>query len=159
MCIVVSMVDVVIKNVTGVEAAQIAQMLARADRDHEIIHVAWTAEEADIVLGELAPRQYQLITMLVAWDGVLPVDAIRDGELSLRGITGPITKTVKRLADRGLIREGLPKLVSSVYDPEVRAYQRVRAFRMDSATLIAFGMSIDAAKGKPAPGTEPLSED
>lgn len=134
------MADVVIKNVTNAEAIRIAEALG--DREHELVEIAWTPEEAAAVLGGLAARQRALIRGVIEWKGVQVVEASRAD--SLRGVTGPITKAVRRLTAAGELREGLPPILATVYDPDAKANQRVRAFHMEGSTLAAFTAAITA---------------
>ncbi|TKV35346.1 hypothetical protein [Mycobacteroides abscessus] len=136
------MADIVIRNVTNAEAIRIAQALG--DREHEVIEIAWTPAEAAAVLGVLAERQRALIRGVVDWRGVQVVEASRAD--SLRGVTGPITKAVRRLTAAGELREGLPPILATVYDPDAKANQRVRAFRMEGPTLAAFTAAIAASE-------------
>lgn len=137
------MADILIRNVTSAEAISIAAVLG--DRPHEIVERAWTKEEAIAVLSDLSDNAARLIRLTVDWDGVLTADALRDhaGD-TLRGASGPITKTQQRLVRDGVIRDGLPRILVSVYDPNNRSYQRLRAYRMDTATQTAFAAAIAA---------------
>ncbi len=128
------MAEIVIRNVTNAEAIRIAEALGA--REHEVAAITWTPVEAAAVLRVLAERQRSLIHGVVDWKGVQVVDAARAD--SLRGVTGPITKAVRRLTASGELREGLPPILTTVYDPDAKANQRVRAFRMEGPTLAAF---------------------
>ncbi|NKS74646.1 hypothetical protein GS531_23090 [Rhodococcus hoagii] len=137
------MAKIVISDVTPAELAAVTDALAAAGREHQIVQIVWSHDEAAALLAELKQTQVRFLRLLVQWDGVLTADAIREGGETLRGSTGPITKAITRLAGRGEIREDLPAVFHSVYDPNNRAFQKVRAYRMDAATLAAFRSALD----------------
>lgn len=141
------MAKVVISDVTPAELAAITTALAAAGRDHQVVQIVWNADEAAALLSELKDTQVRLLRLLVEWDGVLITDALREGGETLRGSTGPITKAISRLAGRGVIRDGLPPVFDSVYDPNNRAFQKVRAYRMDATTLAAFRNALAQIEG------------
>lgn len=142
------MPDILIRNLTSAEALSVAAALG--DRTHEIIERNWTESEAIAILTELSDSAARLIRLTVEWDGVLTADALRDhaGD-TLRGASGPITKTQQRLARDGVIRADLPRILVSVYDPNNRSYQRLRAYRMDTTTQAAFAAAITKIDSKP----------
>ncbi|MFZ2526605.1 MAG: hypothetical protein WAX14_02965 [Rhodococcus sp. (in: high G+C Gram-positive bacteria)] len=141
------MVKIVISDVTPAELAAVTDALAAAGREHHVVQIVWNQDEAAALLAELKQTQVRFLRLLVEWDGVLTADALREGGETLRGSTGPITKAIARLAGRGEIRGGLPAVFDSVYDPNNRAFQKVRAYRTDAATLAAFRAAFDQIDG------------
>lgn len=141
------MAKIVISDVTPAELAAVTAALAGAGREHQVVQIVWHEDEAAALLSELKETQVRFLRLLVQWDGVLTADALRENGETLRGSTGPITKAVSRLASRGVIRDGLPPAFDGVYDPNNRAFQKVRAYRMDAATLAAFRSAFDQIDG------------
>lgn len=141
------MAKIVISDVTAAELTAITNALAAAGREHQVVQIVWSQDEAVALLSELRETQVRFLRLLVQWDGVLTADALRASGETLRGSTGPITKAVKRLAVRGEIRDDLPPVFDSVYDPNNRAFQKVRAYRMDAATVAAFRSALDQVEG------------
>lgn len=134
------MPTLIITDLTDDELFHLREALDTSGRDYTSTAPVWTVEEATSLLQGLAPKQRAFIETLVVWDGVVPADEVRKSESSesLRGITGPITKAVNRLQKAGIIRGGLPGLVSPVYNPATVGFQKVRAYRLDEATVAAF---------------------
>lgn len=141
------MAKIVISDVTPAELAAVTNALAAAGREHQVVQIVWNQDEAAALLSELKETQVQFLRLLVQWDGVLTADALRESGQTLRGSTGPITKAIGRLAASGAIRDGLPPVFDSVYDPNNRAFQKVRAYRMDAAVLAAFRPALDQFEG------------
>ncbi|MET4614164.1 hypothetical protein ABIC28_005177 [Rhodococcus sp. PvR044] len=69
---------------------------------------------------------------------------MRENGETLRGSDSSDNQPVGRLAGRGVIRDGLPPVFD---DPNNRAFQKVRAFRMDAATHAAFRSVLDQIEG------------
>lgn len=132
------MPDLTIKDLSPRQLETITAALAGAGVPYSTTEVFYTVGEAQALLEELAPRQRALVVKVAAWDGVLPDEELRTLGGGLRGIAGPITKAVKRLVADGTLRPGQSNPVHPVYDPTNRAFQRVRAYRMDSSDVIAF---------------------
>lgn len=140
------MAEVVIRDISSKQLEAITSALTAAGVAHTTDVVVFTAVEAAALLDDLAERQRGLLEQVAAWDGVLPAGELRDADSQIRGITGPITKAVKRLIDKGALRPGLQSPVRPVYDPNNRAFQRVRAFKMDSGDVASFNAAVQAAR-------------
>lgn len=132
------MADLIIKNLTSAQLQALTRALTEAGVDHTTSQMFFTTDEAQALLEELGDRQRQLVELVAHWDGVLPDEELRSFDGPLRGITGPITKAVDRLAKQGRIRPGLGSPVQPVYDPNNRSFQRVRAYKMDEPNVVAF---------------------
>src|SRR5690242_3664457 len=121
------MVDVIFRDVDLAKLPAIAKLLEPAQP--ELLPApppAWTVEEAERLLRHLRAGAYGLFRALILGEGRVVASVLRgpSGEQSLRGLTGPISKAMARLAWSGQLREGLPHPVEAEYDPEVRASQR-----------------------------------
>lgn len=140
------MAEVVIRDISSKQLEALTTALTAAGIAHTTDMVVFSADEAAALLDDLAERQRDLLEQVAAWDGVLPASEMRDADNQIRGITGPITKAVKRLVARGVLRPGLQSPVRPVYDPNNRAFQRVRAFKMDSGDVASFNAAVQAAR-------------
>lgn len=138
------MAEVVIRDISPKQLEALTGALTAAGIAHTTDMVVFTAGEAAALLDDLAERQRDLLEQVAAWDGVLPASEMRDADNQIRGITGPITKAVKRLIAKGALRPGLQSPVRPVYDPNNRAFQRVRAFKMDSGDVASFNAAVRA---------------
>lgn len=136
------MADLILRDLSKSQLASVTAALSGAGLDFETTETYFTPEEAAILLNDLAARQRNLLAQVAEWDGVLPSSEVRDDGGGLRGLTGPITTAVKRLDRAGKIREGLTSPIDTVYDPNNRAYQRTRAFKMDSGNVSAFQAAL-----------------
>src|SRR5947207_10678406 len=105
------MVDVIFRDVDLAKLPAIAKLLEPAQAELlEPPSAEWTVEEAERLLRHLRAGAFGLLRELVRRDGRVAATVLRgpDGNLSLRGLTGPISKAMVRLAWSGLLREGLP---------------------------------------------------
>lgn len=139
------MVDVIFRDVDLAKLPAIAQLLEPAKPELlEPPLPTWTVEEAERLLRHLRAGAYGLLRDLVHGNGRVPASVLRgpDGSQSLRGLTGPISKAMTRLAWAGTLREDLPHPVQTEYDPEVRAYQRALAFTMPAEALPIFASAL-----------------
>ena len=134
------MVDVIFRDVDLEKLPQIAALLAPAKP--ELLKQpapAWTADDAEALLRDLPDNAFNLMRELVLHRGRVDADLLRgDGTLTLRGLTGPITKAMARLTKSGGLAEGLKPPVQTQYDPNIRAYQKAIAFVMPNGIAAAF---------------------
>lgn len=145
------MAEVIIRDVSPAQLEALTTALTAGGIAHTTDTLVYTAAEATALLDDLAARQRGLLEQVAGWDGVLPAEELRDAAgTQIRGITGPITKAVKRLIAAGVLRPGLQSPVRPVYDPNNRAFQRVRAFKMDSGDVASFAAAVRAAAAQPA---------
>jgi hypothetical protein len=134
----VAVVDVVFRDVPVAMLAKIAEVLAPIQPE-VISGPEWTPETAEALIGDLPSRARTLIHHLVTNNGYVDAAKMRgDGDDSLRGLTGPITKAMARLVKTGKLPDGLPNPVETRYDPDVRAYQKAIAFEMPREIRLAF---------------------
>lgn len=145
------MVDVIFRDVDPMTLAEIARLLGR--KQPEILEepAEWTAESAERLLRDLRPAAFGLLSELVRHGGRVDAGVFRgeDGEQSLRGLTGPLTKAMRRLTQSGRIPAGLPHPVEAEYDPEIRAYQRTKAFVMAEGVLPHFTAALRKVEDSP----------
>lgn len=104
--------DVVFRNVDADTLAAIIKLIG-PDKA-ELVAPEWTLERATAFLRDLSPRPRSLILDTAAAGGHLPTSTVRDSEsaTTLRGLTGPVTKAMSRLAAGGVLPEGLPTPVA-----------------------------------------------
>ena len=142
-------VDVVFKGVPIGKLAQIAAVLAPIQPE-VVAGPVWTAEFAEALLGDVPSRAYDLIHKLIMHNGYVSAALMRgdDGEDTLRGLTGPITKAMARLVKAGKLPAGLPNPVETRYDPDVRAYQKAIAFEMSREIRLVFTEGWQQRVGK-----------
>jgi hypothetical protein len=132
------MVDVVFRDVPVEMLAKIAELLAPIQPE-VIAGPQWTPDAAEALIGDVPLRARTLIHLLIVHNGFVNASQMRgDGDDTLRGLTGPITKAMARLAKAGKLPEGLPNPVETRYDPDVRAYQKAIAFEMPREIRLAF---------------------
>lgn len=137
--------DVIFRDVDLSKFPSIARLLAPAHPELlEHPSPAWTIEEAERLLRHLRAGAFGLLRQLVQGHGRVAASLLRgpNGDQSLRGLTGPISKATARLTWAGQLREGLPHPVETQYDPEVRAYQRALAFTMPINLLPIFEAAV-----------------
>lgn len=140
------MAEVVIRDISSEQLVALTTALTAAGVAHTTDLLVYSPDEATALLDDLAERQRGLLEQVSDWDGVLPAGELRVADNQIRGITGPITKAVKRLIAKGALRPGLQSPVRPVYDPNNRAFQRVRAFKMDSGDVASFNAAVRAAR-------------
>ena len=139
------MVDVIFRDVDLAKLPAIAKLLEPAQPELlESPPPEWTVEEAERLLRHLRAGAFGLLRELVRGHGRVTASVLRgpEGDQSLRGLTGPISKAITRLTWTGHLREGLPHPVETQYDPEIRAYQRALAFTMPTEILPAFTAAL-----------------
>ncbi|ERB55733.1 hypothetical protein N806_31975 [Rhodococcus sp. P27] len=127
--------DVVFRNVDADTLAAIIKLIG-PDKA-ELVAPEWTIERATAFLRDLSPRPRNLILDTAAAGGHLPASSVLNSEsaTTLRGLTGPVTKAMMRLAAGGVLPEGLPTPVATS--------RGARAFVMPPHLVDAF-----AAAGK-----------
>lgn len=145
------MVDVIFRDVDPATLAEIARLLGPAQSEILEQHAEWSAESAKRLLRDLRPAAYRLLAELVRHDGRVDAGVFRgdEGDQSLRGLTGPITKAMRRLTQSGRIPAGLPHPVEAEYDPEIRSYQRTKAFVMAEDVLPHFTAALRTVEDSP----------
>jgi hypothetical protein len=131
-------VDVVFRDVPVEMLAKIAEVLAPIQPE-VISGPEWTPEAAAALIADVPSRARDLIHKLIVNNGYVSAAQMRgDGDDTLRGLTGPITKAMGRLVKAGKLPDGLPNPVETRYDPDVRAYQKAIAFEMPREIRLAF---------------------
>ena len=106
----------------------------RARVDVEAVD-GWSVGAATALLRRLARRQVITLQELVAGDGYVADDALRSrlateagadptSQISLRGLTGPISKHIVHLIGDGLLPASTGNPVTADYDNSNSSYQR-----------------------------------
>lgn len=91
----------------------------------------WTPARADLFLTCLsAPKSRQLVEDVVASAGRVLADDLREQGRPLRGLIGPLTRTLNQLNSKGTLPFGLPVPLKIEYDRLHPTYQRAIAIIM-----------------------------
>lgn len=99
----------------------------------------WTADRAETLIDDLAPRQADLLLDLArSRTGTVDAADVRVDGGTLKGLTGPISKAVNRLAAAGHLHASAESPVEVAYDPAIRSYQRARSFSLRPDAIEAF---------------------
>ncbi len=102
----------------------------------------WTGERARRLLDELEQPQRRLLLTLARVEGeVAAADvlaALGDDRRSLRGLTGPVTKAIRRLQLQELLPSDLPRPTVTHHEVDVRGYRVARALEMPPEVKAAF---------------------
>jgi RNA polymerase sigma factor (sigma-70 family) len=100
--------------------------------EHKVAEVKWTVNLAEYLLRSLGPAALGLLRETAEAGGWIEAEAFRgpSGEKSLKGLTGPITKAMERLADAGQLPAELPIPVRAQYDSLIHSWRRAVAFVM-----------------------------
>lgn len=132
------MTDVIFRDVNPQILEKLAKLMQSSKP--ELVAPEWTEDAAEALLRDLGPSARGLYVRVAEAGGRLDASVMRgpDGSKSLKGLTGPVKKALKRLSDRGKIPAGLPVPVTTEYDPAIRAYQRTRAFVMPPTLVPLF---------------------
>jgi hypothetical protein len=104
----------------------------------------WDVPGAKALLAELAPKARTAVETVVAGNGFAADDELRKqiGD-SLRGsITGPITKQMQKLQKKGVLPDGLPKVIEAQYDPTITSRQRTGGLVMDGQLVPIFRAAL-----------------
>lgn len=104
----------------------------------------WDVPGAKALLAELAPNARTAVETAVAGNGFADDDELRNkiGD-SLRGsITGPITKQMQKLQKKGVLPDGLPKVLAAQYDPTITSRQRTGGLVMDDQLVPIFRAAL-----------------
>lgn len=97
-----------------------------------ISYHGWDVNGAKALLAEVASNAHSAVRIVVDGAGSGDDDKLRGviGD-SLRGsVTGPITRKIHKLQQRGILPDGVPHPLSTDYDPDIKARQRTRGLHM-----------------------------
>ena len=102
----------------------------------------YTVDRARTLLRRLAARQREAIETVVEHGGRAEGDVLRaqfaNEQGQIRGLTGPISKHVKRLIAEGVLPEGTEAPTKTEYDPDNASFQRAGAIEMDAELVPIF---------------------
>jgi hypothetical protein len=140
---VAPMTDVIFRDVDSALLSQLAALMQPVQP--EVLTPNWSADLAEILVRDLGVAARKLLREVTAAGGRVEAAALRgpDGTGTLKGLTGPIKKAIRRLTSSGKLPEGLPTPVSAEYDPAARAWQRTIAFSMPTELVPVFQAAFD----------------
>jgi len=102
----------------------------------------YTVDRAKALLRRLASRQRDAIEVVVECGGRAEGDVLRarfaNEQGQIRGLTGPISKHVKRLIAEGVLPEGTAAPTTTEFDPDNASFQRAGAIKMDADLVLVF---------------------
>jgi hypothetical protein len=98
----------------------------------------WTAESIGMLLGMLAmegPVQEAVIRLAAEQDGFVSRNEVYelgdyDADRMLKGFTRPVSRVVRMLQARGSVPDDAIDVLSPVYDPKIKSFQRAAGFRV-----------------------------
>jgi hypothetical protein len=98
----------------------------------------WTPESIGMLLGRLAvegPVQEAVIRLAAEQDGFVSRDQVYelgdyDADRTLKGFTKLVSRVVRVLQARGTVPNDAIDVLSPVYDPEIKSFQRAAGFRI-----------------------------
>jgi hypothetical protein len=108
------------------------------------VAAGWSAESIRTLLSLLAvegPVQEAVIRLAAEQDGFVSRDQVYelgdyDADRKLKGFTRPVSRVVRVLQDRGIVPDdAIVDVLSPVYDPEIKSYQRAAGFRVPQELL------------------------
>jgi len=137
------MTDVIFRDVDAAVLQQLAVLMQPAQP--ELLAPQWTTELAEVLVRDLGAAARRLLRETARADGRIDAATLRgpEGDRTLKGLTGPITKAMARLVKSGKLPEGLPVPVDAEYDPATRAWQRTIAFSMPPALVPLFRAAFE----------------
>jgi hypothetical protein len=137
------MTDIIFRNVDPETMEKLIEVLGPKA---EVAGSGWTQEYADVYVGALGWSARHLVGEVVKAGGKLDAKKLRgpDGNRSLRGLTGPLTKVMKRLVAEGKLPPGLPGPVEPDYYP-VASWQRAPGFKMAPELVPLFAAALKIA--------------
>jgi hypothetical protein len=137
------MTDVIFRDVDAAVLQQLAVLMQPVQP--EVLTPQWTAELAEVLIRDLGTAARRLLRESALAGGRIDAAALRgrEGDQTLKGLTGPITKAMVRLKKSGKLPEGLPTPVRAEYDPAVRAWQRTIAFYMPAELVPPFKAAFE----------------
>src|ERR1022692_2969573 len=133
-----AMTDVIFRDVNSALLERLALLMQPSGP--EVIDPNWTVDYAEVLIRDLGEAARRLLSKTSEAGGRIEAAEMRGpgGDQTLKGLTGPITKAMNRLADRSKLPAGLPAPVETEYDPANRAWQRTAAFMMPTELVPVF---------------------
>ena len=113
----------------------------------------WTVETARILFTGLAPKQREALRLVVSRDGFADGQTLRaafaNDNGQIRGLTGPISKRVKKLIAEGVLAPGAEPPTTTQYDADNPSLQRAGGIRMRSELVPIFRQAIEMSSAGP----------
>jgi PIN like domain len=112
--------------------------------DEGAVGGGWTAESMGTLLSLLAiegPVQEAVIRLAAERDGFVSRDEVYelgdyDADRTLKGFTKPVNRVVRVLQARGSVPHDTIDVLSPVYDPEIKSFQRAAGFRVPPELIL-----------------------
>ncbi|MFF7411691.1 hypothetical protein [Streptomyces lydicus] len=115
--------------------ALLAEHGAKVELDTE-----WTVERATRYYRELPPRAQDIVRLAAVQDGLVKADELRkDGGDSLRGVSGPL----KRTLDRGVRQGWWPEGMKAPIEPQGPGFGKVKGYIMPLDLVDVFSAAAD----------------
>lgn len=109
----------------------------------------WTVETARILFTGLAAKQREAIRLIVSLNGFADGQALRQAFANdngqIRGLTGPISKRVKKLIAEGVLPPDVEPPTTTQYDPDNPSFQRAGGIRMRAELVVIFRQAIEVS--------------
>ena len=137
------MTDVIFRDVDAAVLQQLAVLMQPVQP--EVLTPQWTTELAEVLIRDLGTAARRLLRESALAGGRIDAAVFRgrEGDQSLKGLTGPITNAMARLIKSDKLPEGLPTPVHAEYDPAARAWQRTIAFSMPAELVPLFKAAFE----------------
>lgn len=135
------MTDIIFRNV---DSETMTRLIAVLGDRAEVTGSSWTQEYVSEYVASLRWNARRLVREVARAGGELDASVMRgpDGEGSLRGLTGPLRKTLNRLVAEGKLPAGLPVPVEADYDYSIASWQRTPSFKMATELVPLFSAAF-----------------
>jgi hypothetical protein len=148
--------DIIFRNA---DQETVDKVIAALGDNVEVTASTWTQEYASEYIGALRWSTHGLVRQVVHAGGRLDARVLRgaDGQGSLRGVTGPLRKAMRRLVAQGKLPPGLPVPVEPDYDNTAgTSWQRTPGFKMppELVPLFAAAFMQRTAELRPQPDSD-----
>jgi hypothetical protein len=142
------MTDVIFRNVSDSMLEKIIAIMQPLQP--EPLNPEWDVDNAELLLRNLGPAARNLIISTAQAGGRLSASVLRGPEnRTLKGLTGPIGKAIRRLVTAEKLPDHLPAPVEAEYDPANQAWQRTGAFVMPRPLVPVFKAAADRLADQP----------
>lgn len=137
-------IEVLDSSVQDVKRVESSLAGGQLPTDEGAVGGGWTAESMGMLLGLLAiegPVQEAVIRLAAERDGFVSRDEVYelgdyDVDRTLKGFTKPVNRIVRVLQARGSVPDDAIDVLSPVYDPEIKSFQRAAGFRVPKELIL-----------------------
>lgn len=131
-------ITITIDQPTGDFQERLLALLAEHAADVEL-DTRWTISRAEHFYRGLPPRARRIVQEVVARDGYVPADELRDDDdTSLRGHSGALTRALQR----GVVEGRWPKGMRPPIEPQGPGFGKVAGYRMPSELVQTFYTAV-----------------